>query len=626
MNQYNYKIKDDKWIVSTKSFSIPDKLEKQFKDADKKYETSRNYIMSYWYHIWNKNYKDYLLYAWDREAHIKNWQSNVVYWIIRSTIENYASFASEKPLWYKATALNPTWFKNVKNVLNTLWFISDSTLFNREIQSEMIEALILWNFCFKTIYVKNKQTEKAVALIEDELIEYEFDTWINNIPKTVWVDIFKVFPDAYAWELRYITERDVVSHETFIKIFKTTLKSKFNLLNSIEWFDIDEIINFISLQDPDCTEDFGRVRSEVFRKINEELWANDTLQQLSVNQWLQTQLTPDRDAELTKWLIEYKCYTDNGRVIITANKLPVYIWKNPLWKINYHYGNTYHTKNRFSEGIWYLLRQIEAMGTSFLNTLIDWVRTINTPNFTAQKDLFLDPKQVEKWNPWDIWWTNWDARIDRVEKWNISDFWMLWITDSRWQTISWVSEYNSWISSKERVATAVASLVESTNRRILTFLKRFSNTISDAWYFQLYLARRYWTKPQWGYNIENWDQMEWETPISWKDLSWWFNISLETEWLLSVNKETEINKYLSMFDKFAWTWIINSSNLISDTFKAAWLDPNRYVINQDVTIPADKINQNIAPETPLETIPWTETTPTLEAQQMQQAINPQTWA
>lgn len=634
-HSYSYKIKDSKWITQTKTIQIPLSLYKQFVDAENKYVSSRSYIMDYWYNIWNKNYKDYLLYAWDREQHIENWQSNIVYGLIRSTIENYASFASEKPLWYKATAINETWFKNIKNVLNTLWFISDVTLFNREIQSEIIEALIIWNFCFKTVYVKNKQTEKAIALIDDNFISYEFDTWINNVPKSVWVDVFKVFPDPYGWELRYITERDVVSHEVFIKNFKSMILSKGNQLKWLPWIDLEEMIKFISLQKPESTEDFWRVRTEVFRKINEQLWADDSLPQLSKNTTkTQTTATADEDYEITKWLIEYKCYTDNGRVILTANEIPMYIWKNPLGKINYHYWNTYHTKNRFSEWVWYLLRSLEWLWTSFINILIDSVRSINTPNFTAQKDLFLDPKQVEKWVPWDIWWTDWEAKMARVDKWWITDFWMLWVIDWRWQTLSWVSEYNSWVSSKERVATAVASLVESTNRRILTFLKRFSNTIADAWYFQLYLARKMWLKPQWGYNIDNWDQVVWETPIIWKDLSWGFNISLETEWLLSVNKETEINKFLAMYDKFAWSWVINSSNLISDTFKASWLDPNRYVTNPNVVIPSDKVNKTLTPETPMNELPieeapapaWTETTPTLEAQQMQQAINPQPWA
>lgn len=630
MKSISYKIKENNTEI-TKRISIDDNLYKQFSDANTKYETSRKYIMTYWYNIWNKNYKDYLLYAWDREMHIDNWQSNMVYWLIRSTIDNYISFASEKPLGYKVVATNQDWFKNIKPVQQVLWCNADKTLFNREIQEEIIEALIVWNFCFKTVYIKNKQTEKAISLVDDIYLEYEFDTWVNNTPKTVWIDVFKVFPDVYAWPLRYITERDVVSHEEIIKRFKSMIMSKTNELSKIKWVNLEEMLKFIPINNSLANfEDFWRVRSEVFRAINEQLWIDDALPKLSYNNTTPSStLTPDTDSDLTKWLIEYKCFTDNWRVTLTLNWIPFYTWKNPLWKINYHYGNTYHTRNRFSEWIWYLLRQVEAMWTSFINVLIDWVRSINTPNFTAPQDLFIDPKQVENSKPWDIWWTDWDRweEMRRVDKWNITDFWMLWIIDNRWQIISWVSDYNSWISSKERVATAVASLVESTNRKILTFLRRFSNTVADVWYFQLFLCRKYWTKPQWWYNMEDWEQIVWETPISWKDLSGWFNISLETEWLLSVNKETEINKFLSMYDKFAGSWVINASALISDTFKNAWLDPNKYVINPNVTIPADKVNQPAPWELQTEVPPaWTETTPTLEAQQMQQAINPQTWA
>lgn len=629
MQSYSYPIKETNNQTINVSFQLPDDINKQFIDANQKYESSRKYIMTYWYNIWNKNFKDYLLYAWDRAQHIKNWQSNVVYWLIRSTIDNYISFASEKPLGYKVTATNPQWFKNIKPVQQVLWCVSDKTKFNRDIQEELIEWLIAWNYCFKTVYVNNKQTEKAISLVDDILVEYEFDTWVNNTPKTVWIDIFKVFPDTYAWELRYITERDVVSHEEFIKRFKSMIKSKTNKLKDVPWINLDEMLKFISLKQWWNFEDFWRVRSEVFRKINEELWSEDSLPPLQQSSsTLQTTITPDQDYDLTKWLIEYKCYTDNWRIILTANNLPMYCWNNPLKKINYHYGNAYHTKSRFSEWIAYLLQQLESLWTSFLNTLVDWVRSVNTPNFTAPQDLFIDPKQVEDWDPWDIWWTDWDrwSEFRRVDKWSISDFWMLWTIDWRWQILSWVSDYNSWVSSKERVATAVASLVESTNRRILGYLKRFAYTISDIWYFQLHLCRRYWTKPQWWYNMDEWEQLEWETPISWKDLAWWFNISLETEWLLSVNKETEINKLISMYKEFAWSWVINSSALISDVFRFWWLDPNRYIVNPNVIIPADKQANSQELQTELPPQPWTETTPTIEAQQMQQAINPQTWA
>ena len=637
MQTFSYNIKDWNNVLVPMQFQLSDDLYKYYQDANNKYELSKKYIFDYWYHIWNKNFKDYYLFSWDRAAHIKSWQSNVVYWLVRSTIDNYISFASEKPLGYKVTATNPIWFKNIKNVQNVLSCTADKTLFNREIQSELIEALITWNYCFKTVYVKNKQTEKAISLVDDILEEYEFDTWVNNTPKTVWVDIFKVFPDVYPWELRYITERDVVSHEKFVTNFKTLIDSK---KNKLKWkIDLEKILKFLSINENwNNTEDFWRVRTEVFRNINNELASEDTLPSLktetNTKSWA---VTLDQDSELTKWLIEYKCYTDTSKIVLIANNYPLYIWENPFRKINYHYGNAYHTKSRFSEWIAYLLRELEKLGTSFLNTLVDWVRAVNTPNFIAPSDLFIDPKQVEKWDPWDIWYTDWDRSWEfrRVEKWWISDFGMLWTIDNRWQVVSWVSDYNAWVSSKERVATAVASLVESTNRRILTFLKKFSHTISDIWYFQLFLCRKNWTKPQWWYTMEEWEQMEWETPISWRDLAGWFNISLETEWLLSVNKETEINKLLSMYDKFAWSWIINSSNLVSDVFRFGWLDPNKYVVNQDVTIPSDKINKTLTENTPMETTPTelptelpaeADTLPTLEAQQMQQAINPQAWA
>ena len=634
---YTYQTKDEKSV----SFELSEIHDKKIMDAKHKYETSRSYIMDYQYYIWQKAYKDYMMFTWDRALKIKNWASNIAYWLVRSTIENYKSFATEKPLSYKVTAINKDWFKNINNVKNTLTYIADVTLLNREINQEMIEWLIFWNYAFKTIYLKNKATDKALTVIDDIVEEYEFDTWVNNVPLTKWIDIFKVFPDVYSGKLRYITERDVVSHEEFKRLFSTMINSKTNELKWVKDLDLQELVNSLPIPDNKNGadfEDFWRVRTEIFKKVNEDLKAEDSLLPLSrttSSQSVSWQITPDSDTEVTKWLIEYKIYTDVARIVLIANNYPIYIGKNPFWKINYHYGNAYHTKARFSEWIAFLLKPLEEVLTSFFNAYIDGAKSIVHPNFIANKSLLTNPKQIENLAPGDFLWVDWNPQLaaQRMDKWSISDFNMLPIWESRWQQISWVSEYNAWVSSKERVATAVASLVESTNRRILWFMKKFAETLSDIWYFQLQLCRKMWTTEQWWYVLDdNGNQIEFDKWVSAKDLTGWFNISLESEWLLAVNKEVEINKLMEIYNWLSWSWVINASALIAKILKFSWLNPDELIVNKDITIPQDKtkpvdMNQLTSWwETAPEAIDNNELVPEATQQaaiDMQQAINPQ---
>ena len=114
----------------------------------------------------------------------------------------------------------------------------------------------------------------------------------------------------------------------------------------------------------------------------------------------------DHDSSVTENLIEYKLTVDDNKWVLIANNYPVYVGKNPYGFINYEYGNAYHTLGRFSEGLAFLMKDYEEVGTSFLNAYIDGAKSIIHPNLIADKNMIVDPNQLKNAGPGDVIWTD----------------------------------------------------------------------------------------------------------------------------------------------------------------------------------------------------------------------------
>lgn len=601
----SYRYKDFKG--NEHEISISNELEQQAEQARKDYKTSFEHIQSQEYWIWRYALKRYHLSTIDRKySWIKEWQSNITIWMIRSFIDVLTSVVQEKPLVFIWTPINQTWVDNKEYILNSLNYVSDRTWFHKQIKKGLKNWLIFWEICFRIWYLKYSKKQKFTTLIWSTPTEVDVTESLNveeaDYPYAKSISVFKIFPDPYQWVLRYVTERDVIDHLTFNKTFGKFIASKANKspLKNPEFlrclpFNSDRV--WVDLTD------YGNITAQVHQKKNDEFRRADKYNQYDKFTEFQssgttTNLTSDQNPNVTEWLLEYQYTTYEDRIVLHVNWYPVYIWPNPFGFIWYVIKSATDEDARHGEWIPYMLAWIEEIGDSFVNNYVDWARHIATPQYTAVKNLLVNEKQLKNWAPGSIIWTESKDAISRLEKWWLQDFNMLGLVNQIAQQITGISEYTLGQSAWERTASWALAVVNSSNRRMSPYISNFVDAVSIVAQMWLSLMRKYWSREQWIYvNDENWEQT-WQA-VNNSQLMWGLNISLQAEGLFGTTNELEMQKMIAVYKTLANSWFTNAPEIAKEIMKKAWFTPSRFIIETWQIKPDDSASIQ-APTTPFE--------------------------
>lgn len=602
MAQTDYKFKiEEKWIDN--EVVLDESLTNLVEQAKTDFNTSKNYIMSYEYNIWQRAFKSYHLSTYDRKVKLwsQNWKQNITIWLVRSFVDVLKSTVKEKPLSFYWSWVNKLWISNKEYILKTLNYISDVSWFHTQLKKTMWDWLLTWEICLRVWYVKTQDKEKIVSIANWSSIEETYIPEEKNYPYATNVSIFNVFPDPYSWPLRYVTERWVIPYENFIETFWHLIRYKKN--NSpFKW---DEFLKTLPINSnwADFT-DYWNIVNQIHNKINEEFKAQDQYTKSSTQQNNTNSLTNfDEDITLTKWLIEFKITWYKTRIILLANNYPVYIWENIYWFIPYVIRASNETDARFWEWIPYLLKWLEDVWNSFINNYFDSARSIANPTIVANKNLLINDDQLEDWTPWWVLYTesnDWGNAVYRLEKWWLNDFWIMAIIQQIATQITGISEYNLWQSAWERTATGALSVSQSSNKRMSPYISNFLDAISVVAQMWLELCKKFWVKEQYIYVLdENWKQIE--ELISNKNLTWWVNISLQAEWMFGSVNELELQKLISVYNTLRGSWFITSPEIAKEIIKKSWFEPSRFIIEEKATqaVP-DNMADTDNPSTPLE--------------------------
>jgi hypothetical protein len=283
---------------------------------------------------------------------------------------------------------------------------------------------------------------------------------------------------------------------------------------------------------------------------------------------------------VTAWLIEFKLTHYNTRTVLNANWFPVYIGKNIYWFIPYIVKSANDPDMRFGDWIPTLLSWLENVANSFINNYFDSARAIANPTVVIQKNLMINDYEVENWEPgWIVYTENNDngRAIYRLDKWWLNDFNILPLINQIAQQITWISEYNLWISAGERTATWSLSVSQSSQKRLSPYISNFLDSISiiaDMW---LKLIKKYWNKEQFIYiHDEDWNQVE--ATIKNNELLWSINISLSAEWLFGAFTELELQKLVTLYQTLSGSWFITSPELAKEIIKKSWFEPSRFIV------------------------------------------------
>jgi len=558
---------------------IPLPLEDMKLQADKDYETSFTYIQKQEFFIWRQALKSYHLSTHDRKVALGSatWKQNISIGLIRSFVDVLIASVNEKPLTFIWTWINKKWIENKNSILKTLNYISDVSGFHKQLKKTLKSGLIIWEIAMRVGYMKTEKTEKITSIINWKYVEETEDVENKNYPYATNVNIFNIFPDPYSWPLRYTTERGVVSYSNFIETFGHMIRGVNN--ESPLWDN-----NFLSLlsinSNNSCFDNYGNILHQIHEKVNDELKEKDNFLENTKNKWTNWwATTQDQDKNVTEWLIEFKITYYKSRTVLIANWYPVYVWKNPYWFIPYVIQAANETEARFWEGIPYLLKGLEEVWNSFVCNYFDSARAIANPTIVVQKNLMINDEELEDWTPWGILYTennDWWKAVYRLDKWGLQDFNILPIIEQIATRITWISEYNLGISSKERTAAWALSVTESSQKRMSPYLSNFLDAISIVAQMWLQLVKKFWQEEQFIYILdEDW----WQTSeiIKNKDLAWQMNISLEAEWMFGAFNELELNKLINIYNTTSESGFVNSPEIVKEMFKKSGFEPSRFV-------------------------------------------------
>ena len=590
--EYKMTKKTKKWEINIK-FTLKDNQQKEIKQAITDYKYSRDYINKHYVWLWKESIKKYELYMWDRLASLEDkkqgWRSNISSWISRASIDILSSTIKDVPLFFKATWINKKWFENKDNITKVLNYIWNYRKFHKVMRTWLFEALKVGNVTFKIWYEQFSSNEKIYTIVdwdtEAEKVEETRNEDNIDMPFAEHANIFNLFPDIKDWDMEYITERKILSYDNFIKQYEAILKSTNNespmykknyikyLLDNKNW------ASFVENND---------VLDKIREKQNTKALTKTLISKLDDKGNTSTESAYNKD---DKWYIELLVTWYKRRLVIMTNNYPVYIWVNPYGFIPYVYHSATDSKRRFWVWIPTLLWQVENSMDSVLNTYIDSVRASISKRYVAVKTSLTNASDLEDPTPWKIIYTEetwWKNVIYPLETWIVTDHWLQNILMTLANTLTWVSDYNKWISVKERTATWASAVADSANNRLNPYIESFFDGLVAVWEQWLHLTKEFWSNKQYILILDE-EGTQTEEYIRNTDLIWKTNITLDINGLISKSNRETHKQLVEAYNLFAGSWFIDSTKIAKEILKNAWINNSDTIMWEwEWIIPEDK--------------------------------------
>ncbi len=620
--RYYYYNKDG----AKKQYDIPNMLNDQAIQAKTDQQRSSQYINDTFIHIWNKSIKSYFLHTGDREGYIKDWQSNIALGLIRSNVSTYEGIISETPLQYVATpidarALEPTTsnpsITNMEAGIKAVNFIADVTRLNEEVSLSMMDTVIMGFSVLKTTPdtgdLKNTDDDDITTLtfVNWEFQEKTFKSNKTNLPKTISVDPYKIYPDfSNGKNPQHICERDIVSIDRFLEMFLPIITHESNKIKGYAPVLADLLRN----NSMATFVDYGNIRDEIFAHENRNLAKTDSIYNANRRGQWNTSSMNNNALKPNENMVEYIYATYNDRIVLIANGYPISISDNFLKVLPYDIITMYQSRELITEWLPYLLFGLQDMQDSFGNNLIDNARVAAVGKLVWDKSAFdMSEEEVEALPPGWIAWTNGknpSTALVAMPTNPVSDFGIMNMADMYAQKQTGISEINQGIASKVRTASEAASLVGSTNRRMNQMFQRFSRGLWRVAEKQLAFSRLLWTNGQWWYNRDlNGKLTTWT--MSGDDLNDSYYLSLDSQGMFAANDESALTK---MNDAYRTFWADLPPDTKLQLVKAImrkmqiFLPEDTQLVDKTIkpedTALSDSIGTNGAPLPPLwETLP-----------------------
>lgn len=557
----------------------PDLIER-IDQATRDYDVSKRLIHYKLIHIWNWSLRAYHMGMEDRKirAQLKDWQSNISFWLIRSFIDVFISTLTEKPVTWAVKGITEEGVNNQESIHRALATSGDVTGYQEEARIMMNEALKVWMFTAEIGIMWEAKERTYTTIVKDENgqevpKELTFKDELGGYPYAKYVPVFELFPDPANQNPRYVARRTVVNHKTFVRTFGDLIDSQDNLS------PLKDIVSLLPTNENWADkDDYNVARDQVHREVNLKFRQTDYRMADINGRFIADESQQTADDDYKKGLIEYIYYTTDEEITLFANNYPVYIWPNPFGFIPFELLSASDPQYILDcEWVPYKLAGLSDTMDSFMNNYIDSARSIASPNFVALKNAFLDTKSLEGAAPGTIIFAETEAganSLRRLDKGTISDFNILDIVIKIASQITGISEYNLGISARERTATGALATTQSSLKRLSPFLvsfNKFSTRIAQKF---LKLMKDYWTDPM--YIAAAWAS---ESPITLSNinLAGVVDVSLQMDSMQSAIDEFGYKKMLEIWNQTQWRGLVNEDEVVRQLFRTQWLNPDRFV-------------------------------------------------
>ena len=352
-----------------------------------------------------------------------------------------------------------------------------------------------------------------------------------------------------------------------------------------------------------------------FAEVNSKMRSEDTT---TIN--TNTTSTTDIIRQLTR-LVSMQIVVNTSTTLPTQDypllqQLSCLIWPNIYGFIPYVIKPTSNADIRLGvEWIPYLLRGVEKGINGYMNFYLDNVNFISQPNYVATKGAVFDESAFNALQPGEVIYVdgNPDA-IKRLDKGTVNDFNVMEIFGRTAQQLTGASEYNLWVSARERTATGANATSQSSQKRLSPFIESFMVVMSEVAKMQLKMAVKFWIKPK--NLIINEKTAQTIKKFQANKLNGLVNITLEMDSMFAAQNELQNKRLLELLNMVKGSWLAKEDELMRQIIQNMGLSPTKIVpeaapeITDQGDIPTDIPE---LPEEPTQTM--------LNSQQTQAAIS-----
>lgn len=615
--------KDKSW--NEQRLNIPTELYNRGKQAVIDYEKSKRYIDDHYIHLWNKGIKSYMLFTGDRQAYIKDWQSNARLGMIRSNIDTYISFLENVPLQFITNGINETAYQvplgrekvgksRLEYVKDFVNFVGQFTKFNEQASLWLIEGAQIGVANFQTLYHDYKiegEKKSIITMINGEFKEIQINNEQTSTPYTIAVDPYEIFPDIYSGKNpRNVSRRFITSQESFIDSYGVFILSEKNELSKII---TKEVLAELMINHEHAHWDtFSTIRDEILNYENKKVAEQDTIYKTLRQNNVSAEAA--NSEEKRKGLVEalYTEYAD--KIVIHVNGYVVCIMDNPNSKVMFDFVQAYHTRSLLSEGPAYLQFGLEDLQDSFFNNYIDNARVNVHGRYMYDGESFNATPNIADLEPGGI------LKADRltentlrvVPNAPISDAGIMNITDAYGQKLLGVSDIDQGRTARLRVAAEAASLATATNRRMNSYIRRYLDAIGhvgEKW-ISLHKRMNIWeTTTKEDGSTEVLEQKTWwfckdidgqvkTFDVTPDDLDGSYLVSLDSQALFAMSGESAVQKKTTVYNAFKDIMLPEQrKRMAQSVFRDMGLNPAYYLPEAEpLPTPAPNPEDNQIPQ------------------------------